>query len=122
MEKDFLQSSLYLLLVELVRQCNQIASPAKGNGSALTLQGRKLFGGRIRQELGGMTQSLLRAASITKSSLRRRPLTNTNVHFKTLSKLLELCCRLHFLREECYAAVAAKIEEVKKELWIYNFD
>jgi hypothetical protein len=118
---NFTQTPLYLEVVKLVNDCNCLASPRSG-GVAMTLQGRKLFAGKIRQELSGLLQSLFRAASTNKAHHRRRPLENANVHFKTLCKFLQACYDLHFLHDQYYHKISVQTEKVRAALWLYNLD
>jgi hypothetical protein len=112
---DFTQSSLYTETINLVGCCNALIPK-------LFLQGRKIFAGKIRQELSSLSQSLFRAASMHKAGKRHRPLENANVHFKTLCKFLQACYDLHFLREQYYQEISTQLEKVRQALWRYNLD
>jgi hypothetical protein len=106
---EFIQSPLYLSLVVFVRECNRLVPK-------MTCQGKKLFAGRIRWELGCMTQWLIHAEVTTQANKRFKFVAHTQQHFQVICGLLQLCCDLKYLPEKDCEIVAEQIQIVEKKL------
>lgn len=100
---DFTQTPLYKTLVAFVGDCNKLIPK-------MTCQGRKLFAGRIRWELGCMTQLLLHAAAAERIKKRQHFTSLTQQHFQVVCGLLQCCCDLKFLPAKEYEIIATQIQ------------
>jgi hypothetical protein len=92
---DFTHTPLYTKLVTIVGECNAVIPK-------MTCQGRKLLAGRIRWELGCITQLLLHAAATERANKRRHFISHVQQHFQVVCGLLKCCCDLKFLPEQVY--------------------
>ncbi|MDR2358590.1 MAG: hypothetical protein LBD87_02150 [Prevotellaceae bacterium] len=92
---DFTQIPLYTTLVTFVGECNALIPK-------MTCQGKKLFAGRIRWELGCIMQLLLHAAATEREKKRRNFISLTQQHLQVVCGLLKCCCDLKFLPEQVY--------------------
>ncbi|MDR2824579.1 MAG: hypothetical protein LBB41_05210 [Prevotellaceae bacterium] len=99
---DFTQTPLYEKLVAFIGDCNALIPKVH-------CQGRKLFAGRIRWELGCMTQLLLHAAATERATKRRYFISLTQQHFQVACGLLKCCCDLKFLPAHHYETLNLEI-------------
>jgi hypothetical protein len=99
---DFTQTPLYKTLITFVGDCNRLIPK-------MTCQGRKLFAGRIRWELGCMTQLLLHAAAAERENKRQYFVALTQQHFQVVCGLLQCCCDLKFLPIHNYETLNSKL-------------
>ncbi len=106
---DFPQTSLYTAMVEFVEGCNKLIAK-------MTLQGRKIFGGRIRRDMAEITQLLFRAVATPRASQRRQLIDNAACYFHSLCLLLTFCRDLTFLRVQDYEKIIAQIIYIDQEL------
>lgn len=98
---DFTQTPLYKTVVAFVGECNGLIPKMK-------CQGKKLFAGRIRWELGCMTQLLFHAAAV-RANKRRHFIFLTQQHFQVVCSLLQCCCDLKFLPIHHYETLNLEI-------------
>ncbi|MDR3134193.1 MAG: hypothetical protein LBU42_09300 [Prevotellaceae bacterium] len=106
---DFTQTPLYKTLVTFVGNCNGVIPK-------MTCQGRKLFAGRIRWELGCITQLLLHAAVTERANKRQHFITLTQQHLQVACGLLQCCCDLKFLPAQAYETVVAQLPPVMEQV------
>ncbi|MDR3133879.1 MAG: hypothetical protein LBU42_07645 [Prevotellaceae bacterium] len=106
---DFTQTPLYKTLVAFVGNCNEIIPK-------MTCQGKKLFAGRIRWELGCMTQLLFHAAATGRENKRRHFISLTQQHFQVVRGLLQCCCDLKFLPAQIYETLVEQLPLVKEQI------
>ncbi|MDR0695098.1 MAG: hypothetical protein LBF81_07355 [Prevotellaceae bacterium] len=101
---DFTRTPLYTKLVTFVGECNALIPK-------MTCQGRKLFAGRIRWELGCITQLLLHAAATERANKRQHFISLAQQHFQVVCGLLQCCRDLNFLSTRHYATLNLEIFE-----------
>jgi hypothetical protein len=106
---DFTRTPLYEALVTFVGDCNKLIPK-------MTCQGRKLFAGRIRWELGCMTQLLFHASATARVHKRRYFISLTPQHFQVVCGLLQCCCDLKFLPAQIYETFVAQLPLIKKQI------
>jgi hypothetical protein len=99
---DFTRTPLYKTLIVFVGDCNKLIPK-------MTCQGRTLFAGRIRWELGCMTQLLLHAAAAEREKKRQHFISLAQQHLQVACGLLKGCCDLKFLPAEAYDALNFEI-------------
>jgi hypothetical protein len=99
---DFMRTPLYATLVAFVGDCNKLIPK-------MTCQGRKLFAGRIRWELGCITQLLLHAAATERVKKRKQFTSLTQQHFQVVCGLLKCCCDLRFLSLQDYETFVTQL-------------
>jgi hypothetical protein len=93
----------------LIGKCNELIPK-------MTCQGRKLFAGRIRWELGCMTQLLLYASAIARANKRQYFISLTQQHFQVVCGFLKCCCDLKFLPVQVYETFVAQLLPIKKQI------
>ncbi|MDR2801812.1 MAG: hypothetical protein LBB31_01165 [Prevotellaceae bacterium] len=101
---DFTQTPLYEKLITFVSDCNALIPK-------MTCQGRKIFAGRIRWELGCITQLMFHAAATERSNKRKNYISLTQQHFQVACGLLKCCCDLKFLPVQAYETLHLEIFE-----------
>jgi hypothetical protein len=106
---DFTQTPLYKKLVTFVGECN-------GFIPKMTCQGRKLFAGRIRWELGCMTQLLFHASATERVKKRQYFISLTQQHFQVACGLLQCCYDLKFLPADTYEIFGMHVQTVRMAL------
>jgi hypothetical protein len=80
----------------------------------MTCQGRKIFGGQLRKELGSMVQAVFRAGAVTSAVQRKQVKRKAMVHFKTLCRLFALCLQAAYLKPELYENFIRQAEAIEK--------
>jgi hypothetical protein len=79
----------------------------------MTCQGRKVFGGQIRKEVGNMAQAIFRAGAVTSAVQRKQVKRKAMVHFKTLCRLFGLCLQADYIKPERYAEFAQQASAIE---------
>ncbi|MDR3133554.1 MAG: hypothetical protein LBU42_05970 [Prevotellaceae bacterium] len=105
---DFTRTLLYKTVVAFVGNCNELIPK-------MTCQGRKLFAGRIRWELGCMTQLLLHAAA-ARANRQGYFISLTQQHFQVTCGLLQCCYDLKFLPAQTYEAFVGQLPPVMEQM------
>ncbi|MDR0695026.1 MAG: hypothetical protein LBF81_06990 [Prevotellaceae bacterium] len=105
---DFTQTPLYTMVVTFVGDCNKLIPK-------MACSGRKLFAGRIRWELGCMTQLLLHAAATERVNKRRHFISLTQQHFQVVCGLLQCCCDLKFFPGQSYEMLSMQMQTLRKQ-------